>query len=47
MKLLANENIPNIAIEALRAKGHDINWVHSTLPGSNDLDVLALANAEG
>lgn len=46
MKLLANENIPGIAVEALRNAGHDICWARQTMPGSPDDKVLARARRE-
>ncbi|MGH2354134.1 MAG: DUF5615 family PIN-like protein [Chloroflexota bacterium] len=47
MRLLANENFPGDAVAALRARGHDVAWVHADAPGSQDDDVLARASAEG
>jgi predicted nuclease of predicted toxin-antitoxin system len=47
MRILANENFPRIAVEALRAAGHDVAWVRSEQPGSLDEEVLARAQAEG
>lgn len=47
MRLLANENIPWVAIEALRARGHDVAWVRADAPGSSDRDVLSSAVSEG
>lgn len=46
MRLLANENVPGIAVEALRADGHDVAWVRTDAPGSADPDVLARAVSE-
>lgn len=46
MQLLANENIPNSAVQALRAVGHDVLWVRSEFPGASDIDILARAGAE-
>lgn len=46
MRLLANENLPRVAVEALRARGHDVVWVRTDRPGSLDPDILAWANAE-
>jgi predicted nuclease of predicted toxin-antitoxin system len=46
MHLLANENIPAEVVDALRQRGHDVVWVHTDAPGSNDRDVLARAVAE-
>lgn len=46
MRLLANENFPLDAVEALRANGHDIAWVREDARGSNDEQVLARAQQE-
>jgi hypothetical protein len=39
MKLLANENIPGVAVAALAAGGHDVIWVRTAAPGMADTDV--------
>ena len=46
MKLLANENFPGDAIDALRQDGHDVVWIRTDAPGSSDPQVLAQAQAE-
>lgn len=46
MRFLANENIPLDAVEALRKKKHDIAWIRTDCPGSNDEDILFRAVAE-
>lgn len=46
MKLLANENFPREAIEALRKDGQDVVWVRTEFPGASDREVLAHAEAE-
>jgi predicted nuclease of predicted toxin-antitoxin system len=46
MRLLANENFPRAAVEALRANGHDVTWIRTSAPGSRDVDVLAMAVRE-
>jgi len=46
MRLLANENIPLDAIEALREDGHDIIWIRAEAPGSTDIEVMALAQEQ-
>jgi len=46
MRLLANENFPADAVDALRARGHDLAWVRTDAPGSSDLQVLARAGSE-
>ena len=45
-KLLANENIPIEAVEALKRKGVDIVSVIEFSPGLSDREVLDLANRE-
>lgn len=47
MRILANENFAGDAIVALRDRGHDVTWVHTAAPGSNDREVLAIGRAEG
>ncbi len=46
MRLLANENFPAEAVNALRQRGHDVAWVRTDAPGSSDRVVLARAVAE-
>jgi predicted nuclease of predicted toxin-antitoxin system len=46
MTLLANENFPLDAVEALRQAGHQVAWVRTDAPGSTDPEVLARAMAE-
>ncbi len=46
MRLLADENIPGEAVDALRAAGHDVVWVRTDAPGSTDQDVLGRAQRE-
>lgn len=46
MLLLANENFPGLAVEALRSKGHDLLWVRTEAPGIPNAEVLARAQAE-
>ncbi|MEW6364482.1 MAG: DUF5615 family PIN-like protein [Acidobacteriota bacterium] len=47
MRILADENFPGDAVQALRSSGHDVLWIRTEAPGSTDLAVLALARAEG
>jgi predicted nuclease of predicted toxin-antitoxin system len=47
MRLLADENFPGDAVDALRAGGHDVAWVRSDSPGSSDREILARAQSEG
>ena len=46
LRILANENFPGAAVQALRARGHDVGWVRTDAPGSSDVDVLARAVSE-
>lgn len=47
MNLLANENFPRSAVEALRASGHDVVWARTDMTGATDAEVLARAQADG
>ncbi len=38
---LANENVPLLVVEAVRAEGHDLAWVSELMPGAEDQAVLA------
>lgn len=46
VRLLADENLPREAVEALRAAGHDVAWIAADTPSITDLYVLARACAE-
>lgn len=46
MRLLADENFPLEAVNALRARGHDLVWVRTDAPGATDRVVLARAQLE-
>ena len=46
MRLLANENFPGPAVEALRDAGHDVCWVRTEFPGAKDPVVLQHAQQE-
>ncbi len=46
MRLLANENFPGEAVEALREQGYDVAWVRTDAPGSSDAQVLRRAQHE-
>ena len=46
MRILANENFPAAAVEALRSAGHEVAWVHTDAPGCDDQSVLQRAVAE-
>jgi predicted nuclease of predicted toxin-antitoxin system len=46
MRILANENFPLDAVEALRQQSHDVAWVRADAPGSSDQAVLQRAQSE-
>ena len=46
MRILANENFPGGAVEALRARGHDVLWARTDPPGSPDSEVVKRAASE-
>jgi len=46
MLLLATEYFPRDAVDALRARGHDVLWIRMDAPGSDDRQVLARAVTE-
>lgn len=46
MKLLANENFPRAAVDALRAAGHDVLWARTDMAGCADEQILARARDE-
>src|SRR5262245_11571733 len=46
MRLLANENFPGPAVEALRSAGHDVLWARSDLAGADDTTLLGRAQKE-
>lgn len=47
MRLLADENIPLVSVQTLRAGGHDVLAASETMAGASDREVLARAGAEG
>jgi predicted nuclease of predicted toxin-antitoxin system len=46
VRLLADENFPRAAVDALRVEGHDVAWVRTDAPGSTDEAVLSRAARE-
>jgi predicted nuclease of predicted toxin-antitoxin system len=46
MRLLANENFPLDAVEALRASGHDVAWIREDSRGAADDQILLRAQRE-
>jgi predicted nuclease of predicted toxin-antitoxin system len=47
MRFLADENISNLVISVLGADGHDVLSIRSGHAGSDDTNVLAIAEADG
>jgi predicted nuclease of predicted toxin-antitoxin system len=45
MRLLADENVPLQAIEAMRRTGHDVLWVRTDLPGTAYAALLDFAES--
>lgn len=43
MRVLADENVPLLAVQALRAAGHVVDWVAELAPSAEDGNVLAWA----
>ena len=46
MRLLADENLPRLAVQRLRSRGHDLVWVKEERPGITDPEVLSFATSE-
>ncbi len=46
MNLLLNENLPLLAVEALRQAGHDVLWVRTDMRGQADDVILQRAQDE-
>jgi predicted nuclease of predicted toxin-antitoxin system len=46
VRILANENFPRGAVDALQSAGHDVVWIRTESPGIADEEVLARAMAE-
>jgi hypothetical protein len=47
LRILADENFPGDAVHALRHRGHDVVWVHTSMPAASDKIVLAHAGEQG
>jgi len=45
VRILADENFPGDAVEALR-QGYNVVWIRTDAPGSSDRTILARAQAE-
>lgn len=46
MRLLANENVSRVMVEALWARGHDVFWARVDAPGESDRSHLQRAQRE-
>jgi len=46
VRFLADENVEQPIVDALREAGHDVICVSEVVPGAPDRDVLGLANAQ-
>ena len=46
MRVIADENFPGDAINALQERGHDVVWVRTDMPASSDKQILERAQAE-
>jgi predicted nuclease of predicted toxin-antitoxin system len=46
VKILANENFPRAAVDALRSAGHEVLWARTDMPGAPDEEVIARAERE-
>lgn len=46
MRLLANENFPLDAVNALREAGHDVAWIREDSRGAHDENILQRAQEE-
>ncbi|MBN1188819.1 MAG: DUF5615 family PIN-like protein [Dehalococcoidales bacterium] len=46
MRILADENVPGEAIDALRNAGHDLVWMRTYSPGISDEVILQQAQVE-
>lgn len=46
MRILADENFPLVAVEALQQQGHNVIWIRNDTPGVSDRVILARAQAE-
>lgn len=45
-RILADENFPVVAVEALQQQGHDVIWIRNDTPGVSDRVILARAQTE-
>ena len=46
MRFLADENVEQAIVDALRAAGHDVSCVGDIRPGATDLEVFGLAASQ-
>jgi len=46
MRIIANENIPGDAVNALKQAGHDVIWIRTEAPGIKDCIILEMAQRD-
>lgn len=46
MRILADENVPRVVVEALRRLRHDVDWALEDAPGAPDASILTVATRE-
>jgi|SRR5271165_2978297 len=46
MRLLADENLPKVIVEALRSDSHDVLWARTNCSGWKDVALLDFAESE-
>jgi predicted nuclease of predicted toxin-antitoxin system len=46
VRILADENVSRLAVQSLRAAGHDVVAVKDVMPGATDREILAHAQNE-
>lgn len=46
MRLLANENVPGLAVRALRDRGHDVLWARESMQGEPGHAILSRARGD-
>ena len=47
MRILADENFPSDAVEALRVRGHDVLWARVDFAGTPDSEIVDRPRSEG
>ena len=46
MRVLADENISRVVVEAIESIGHSVQWIAKDFPGISDLKVAELASSK-